>query len=266
MNIVKNISFAIYRSFYIATALLRKKPDFLIIGVQKGGTTSLFHYLKQHPQIKLPQNKEVHFFDLHFNKGMLWYISWFPLKFSSKKFSTAEATPSYIRSKETAERIKSKIPDIKLIALLRNPVDRAYSHYQMEYRKKREDKNSFEAAIEDEYKYLSTGNELNSLKTNYLIAGWYEQQLKTYHDLFPSKNILVLKSEELNSKPLETLNKITEFLEISNWQSWKLEKRNVHLHEYPKLSLDTRKKLEALFLKLNKNLFNYTNGNVIEWF
>ena len=133
-------------------------PNFIIIGVQRGGTTSLYKYLTKHPKIIPAIKKEIHFFDNNFHKGISWYQSQFKqnrllmLLYKKKKFYdsiTGEATPYYIYHPYGVERISKLIPNVKLIILLRNPVERAYSHYQHELRLKVE-KISFEDALKQE--------------------------------------------------------------------------------------------------------------------
>ena len=134
----------------------RKLPDFLIVGVMKGGTTSLFRYLVRHPQVLPPFRKEIKYFDCNYINGQNWYQAHFPLK---KKFVggsklTGEATPYYIFHPQAPMRIAEALPEAKIIILLRNPIDRAYSHYQHMVRVGREPL-SFEEAIAAEPERLA---------------------------------------------------------------------------------------------------------------
>ena len=104
------------------------KPNFLIIGAQRCGTTSLYNYLIQHPQIVPSSKKEVHFFDLNFHLGQSWYEKHFPEV--SDNILTGEASPYYIFHPLCPKRIFDYDPSVKLIVILRNPIDRAYSHYR----------------------------------------------------------------------------------------------------------------------------------------
>mgnify|MGYP006439820863 CR=1 FL=1 len=123
----------------------RVLPNFIIVGAQKAGTTSLFRYLTSHPQIKAPfKTKEIHFFDGglesedNYKKGLKWYKSHFPLKSKMYNKLTYEASPLYLFHPCAPKRIKKDIPDVKIIILLRNPVERSISHYFHELRKGRE--------------------------------------------------------------------------------------------------------------------------------
>src|SRR5947209_2592633 len=109
----------------------RGMPGFLIIGAQRCGTTSLYDDLVKHPSIATASQKEIHFFDLNFQKGIDWYQAQFP-GLGQKGFITGEASPYYIFHPLAPKRILAAAPEIKLIVMLRNPVNRAYSHYQHE--------------------------------------------------------------------------------------------------------------------------------------
>ena len=104
-------------------------PTFIICGTQRGGTTTLYHYLKEHPQICMSEKKEVHYFDLNYHKSLQWYESHFKDCQNKKVKTIGEASPFYMYLREVPERIDETLPDVKLIFILRNPVDRAYSHY-----------------------------------------------------------------------------------------------------------------------------------------
>ena len=128
----------ISRHFFGITSGLRVLPNFMVIGVGRSGTTSLFNYLEQHPSIVKSSYDEIGFFDDNFHLGMSWYRSMFPtiftkflVKLKTKHFMTYEVTPWYIRRPWTARRIKNIFPNIKLIVVLRNPVDRTYSHLSL---------------------------------------------------------------------------------------------------------------------------------------
>ncbi len=117
------------------------KPTFLCVGAQKAGTTSLYNIIKQHSQIFMPQKKELHFFDWHenFAKGNDWYFKKF--QNSEKYLARGEITPNYIYKEYVPKRILDIIgKDVKLIFMLRNPADRAFSHYKMRVGRENEQK------------------------------------------------------------------------------------------------------------------------------
>ncbi|MEM1260746.1 MAG: sulfotransferase domain-containing protein, partial [Bacteroidota bacterium] len=109
-------------------------PDFLVIGAMKSGTSSLLEYLVDHPQIKKGKEKEIHFFDKYFSKGVEWYETQFPKKEENSDFLTGEATPAYLLFPSIPKKVYELYPDVKLIVILRNPVDRAFSNHKMNLR------------------------------------------------------------------------------------------------------------------------------------
>jgi len=166
--------------------------DFLIIGAQRCGTTSLYSYMVLHPQISSAKNKEVHYFDIFFYKGLDWYLSQFPsLSSNNKNLITGESSPYYIFHPLAAKRIFKIIPKVKLIVLLRNPVERAYSHYHHIVKLGHESL-TIEEAIKSEKerldgeteKILSGEFSFNHQHYSYLARGIYVDQLIQYFELF----------------------------------------------------------------------------------
>ncbi|MGH8010521.1 MAG: sulfotransferase domain-containing protein, partial [Candidatus Binatia bacterium] len=122
-----------YTSTRRPTARWRTLPTLLIIGAQRCGTSSLFKYLGAHPRCKASIRKEVRFFTQYYDRGENWYRSHFPLALSGDSGSTGvtfEASPDYLLDPRTPSRVVRHLPDIRLIAILRNPIERAYSHYR----------------------------------------------------------------------------------------------------------------------------------------
>src|SRR6056297_3866495 len=107
----------------------RTLPDFLGLGAQRSGTSTLNHYLSQHPQFRAPIRKEVHYFDKNYYRGVEWYKGYFPMQSRSRISVTGEVSPFYIFHPYCAERIARDLPHARFIVLLRNPVSRAISHY-----------------------------------------------------------------------------------------------------------------------------------------
>ena len=261
------------RHFYGITSSLRVLPDFLVIGIGRGGTTSCFHYLSQHPSIIGSAYEEIGFFDENFHLGLNWYRSMFPTKFLKKKIAkkfgkslTYDVTPSYIWKPWVARRIKELFPGIKLIAILRNPVDKAYSHYHLTIRSNNE-KLTFEEAVMRDMKTFSdlvnSDSKINDdyfknqIKNSYLGRGFYAQQLETWFELFDRKQILILTSEELSTETNKTMNKIFKFLDLPNYEIPDIVKRNTA--NYSNMKMDTRKKLTSFFGKYNQELFKLLN-------
>ncbi len=202
------------------------KPNFIIIGAQKCGTTSLYNYLTRHPQILPATRKEVHFFDLRFDKKRInWYYNQFPQTETPNQTITGEASPYYIFHPLVPQRISQYIPDIKLIVLLRNPVDRAASHYYHNCRfgKSREPL-SFEEAIQQESsriepeidKIMADENykSLAHQYYSYLSRGIYIEQLSRWMQFFPRKSFLILNSEEFWKNPKRNMKQVWNFLGV----------------------------------------------------
>ena len=257
------------RHFHGITASLRILPDFLVIGVGRGGTTSCFHYLSQHPSIIGSAYDEIGFFDENFHLGLNWYRSMFPTKFLKKKIVkkfgkclTYDVTPAYIRKPWVARRIKELFPEIKLIALLRNPVDKAYSHYHSSI-KSGVQKHSFEEMVEEDIKTFQKFENTNSIiddeyfrnyiEKSLLGRGIYAQQLKIWFELFDPKQILILTSEELSTETNKAMNKIFQFLDLPDYEIPDTVKRSTA--NYTNMKMDTRKKLISFFSKYNQDLF-----------
>ncbi|ADB41348.1 sulfotransferase domain-containing protein [Spirosoma linguale] len=203
------------------TAGWRKMPDFLIIGAQKAGTTSLFHYLAQHPDLAMPIDKEIHYYDVNYQKGINWYKQYFPLRSSAS--CSGEATPYYLFHPFVAKRIAHDMPGVKLIVCLRDPALRAFSHYQMMKRFGIEWL-TFEEAIEQEpvrYQQGLRALTIDPLKRSpfhqdfsYLSRGKYARQIRQWLTYFPREQFLFLSSEELARHPAQALTRVYTFLGI----------------------------------------------------
>jgi hypothetical protein len=198
-------------------------PNFLIVGAQKAGTTSLANYLNQHPNIFMCPVKETHYFTyLHEKKvrktkaNDIKYVN--SLNEYRKLFSDAkedqfigEASPSYLYNSDAPFRIKKLVPDVKIIAILRNPVDRAYSNFLHARRAGYENIESFEEAI---FGARSTSNEKSML--HYLEKGLYHGQLERYYNLFDKDQIHIDIYESFKNDPNSVLKNICKFLNTND--------------------------------------------------
>lgn len=240
------------------TSSLRKLPDFIIIGAQKSGTSSLYYYLSQHPRLKLAINKEIHYYNYHIRHGknLGWYKSFFPLKLRCIGRKTGEASPYYLFDDRAAARIKLDLPNIKLIALLRNPIDRAYSAYNMNAAQgKWPTTQTFEQAI---------ANPDLSMEASqiYLIRGQYAGHIKKWLQHFKREQFLFIKSENFFTDPGSTLRKVYQFLEIEEVYPDNLKAQEVG--SYSALSASTRAQLEDFFRQSNAELIELL-GNEFKW-
>ncbi|MFO8015516.1 MAG: sulfotransferase domain-containing protein [Candidatus Woesearchaeota archaeon] len=236
-------------------------PDYIIIGAQKCGTTSLQEYMEQHPKILSPSKKEVHFFDLNYYKGLSWYKKHFPILKKYRKKIVGEASPYYIHFPPVAQRISKCLPDIKLIVLLRDPVKRAFSQYNSNYNKGRE-KRSFEESIEDElknlpreYKKVDKGKYSNKHQNEFFLdRGKYYIQLKNWFMYLKREQFIIIKSEDFFGNPQREVSKIFHFIGVEDYL---LHKTKIHNKTKKDMVLneDTKKRLCEFFLPYNKKLY-----------
>jgi hypothetical protein len=200
-------------------------PNFLIIGAAKSGTTALHHYLKQHPQVYMSPRKEPNFFAFEGQKvnfggpGDEWILesTITTLEAYEKQFEAAtseraigEASPWYLYSTRAAQNIHRHIPSAKLIAILRNPADRAFSSYLHVVRDSRESV-PFEEGLLAEEKRIAQGWEYI---WHYRKAGFYASQVRLYLDLFPREQMRFYLYEDFSSDPAGMLRDIYEFLDV----------------------------------------------------
>ena len=242
-----------------ATARWRPLPDFLVLGAQKAGTTALYAYLRWHPGITGPSWKEVSFFDRHWWRGEGWYRGQFPLRSGGQ--IVGEASPSYLFHPLAPERARTLVPDARLIALVRNPVDRAYSQYQHAVALGREPL-SFEEALaaEDE----RTRGEVDRLVADprafsgawwdhtYVARGRYAEQLERWLRVFPREQLLVVVTEELGAAPGETYAASLGFLGAAPYTL--AEYPRVFDRDYAPMAPGTRAALAATFAEPNRRL------------
>ena len=169
-------------------------PAFLGLGTQKGGTTTLHWLLSQHPQVHLPTCKEVQYFSQHYDQGEVWYREHF--RAAAPQQRCGEITPFYLFHPEAADRIHALLPEAKLIVLLRDPVERAISHY-FHARKRGFETLELEQAIEAEPIRLASGAPYSFQKHSYVSRSRYLEQLDRYEVLFRREQLLILRSEDL---------------------------------------------------------------------
>jgi hypothetical protein len=217
-----------------ATGRNRPLPDFLIVGAQRAGTTSLYRYLASHPRVvPAVPNKGVHYFDMNAEKSVEWYRAHFPTSARRDRAAsgagapaiTGEASPYYLFHPHAPARAAELVPEARVIAMLRDPVERAYSHYQQELARGFEDAETFEEALDreperlagevarmrEDPRYRSFAHQHHS----YLARGEYAEQLAAWREHFRPERLLVLGSEQFFARPNECLARVLSFLELS---------------------------------------------------
>lgn len=254
-------------------------PNFIILGAAKSGTTALYHYLKQHPQIYLSPIKETEFFafegeELNFQgpkdlpRLSITTLEDYQAQFKDVGDETAigEASPVYLYSSKAPERIHNYLPDAKLIVILRDPIERAYSQFLMFIRDGREPLQNFMQAVDEEDTRIAQNW---AWGWHYLQLGLYHQQLKRYFERYPQEKIKIYLYEELKSNSAGVLKDIFDYLEVDDTfipntsvkhnisgipqnkliQSWLYEKNIIKKIVKPFLPEKLRK---DIFIKLKK--------------
>lgn len=238
-------------------------PDFLIIGVQRGGTTSLYDYLTRHRRIAKAARKEVHFFDLNYSEGTGWYRSHFPWWAGFRRgVITGEASPYYIFHPAVPQRVEETCPDVKLIVVFRDPVDRAFSHYQLARRRGWESL-TFEEAIRTEHERLEgeatklldpSYQSFEYQNLSYVARGLYADQVENWTRYFSLERFLFLRSEDLYEDPGSVLGSTLAFLGLDPIDLESYPQRNRGSYE-ERVPDDSRAYLIELYHPHNLRLY-----------
>ena len=267
----------IKRHYYGITGCLRVLPNFIIIGAMKSGTTSLNYNMAEHPCIIPAAYDEIGFFDVNFDLGFNWYRSLFPTIFSKKKilnknsfFATGEDTPFYFWREDAILRIKQYLPDVKFLLVLRNPIDRAYSNYIDELNQfsniptfEEIIKNEIELIDSEKNFCLSQNNfERYSRNPSHIAKGFYAEQLKLWFKYFPENQFCIISTENLAKNPIDTMNKIFNFLELPNYDIKNPQKKK--FKKYEPMNKKTRDFLIEYYKPHNKQLYDLISEN-FDW-
>lgn len=226
------------------TSGARMLPDFLLVGTQRGGTTSLFRSLADHPGVAQPNfHKGVHYFDVNYQRGIGWYQGHFPVRAAARRRAAGttdrplafESAGYYMHHPLAPARIAGDLPGVKLLAVLRDPVERAYSAHKHELARGFETE-PFERALELEPErlagevekiqadphYLSHGHRHHS----YVDRGQYADQFESLFALFPKDDILVIFSEDFFAEPEPCYDRVIDFLGLPAWRPAAFERHN----------------------------------------
>jgi hypothetical protein len=199
-------------------------PGYLVVGTKRGGSTSIAHYINQHPEVApCRSSKGTHYFDVNHGRGWSWYLSCFPPARDGQRL-TGEASPYYMFHPLAPERIARELPDVRIVVSLREPVARAWSHHQYETQQGYEDQ-PFEQALRLEDERLA--GEEERLRRNpsyesfshrhhaYLRRGHYAEQLERLYELFDPEQVLVLRSESMFTDPHGELDRVWAHLGLT---------------------------------------------------
>ncbi|GAA2653043.1 hypothetical protein GCM10010412_020790 [Nonomuraea recticatena] len=245
MNAMKHSVLSVSRTTGRLTSGGRMLPSFLIMGAQRCGTTSLYRALAQHPLLLKPVlHKGVHYFDVGYGKGISWYQGHFPLKVGAallrKRYGRQplafESAPYYLYHPLAGERIARDLPGVKLIVLVRDPVERAFSAHSHELARGYETESHFEYAVELEVRRLAGAEERLRAEPHsvhhshrhhaYLARGRYAEQLDRLEPLFGRERILVIDSHRFFAEPERTYARVLEFLQMPHMGNPAFERHN----------------------------------------
>jgi hypothetical protein len=273
------ISKAAGRTVGRATARWHAVPDYLVIGVKRGGTTSLQQYLTAHPDVLGPRAaKASHYFDANYAKGWCWYRSHFPRqrwmdaqRASGRPVVVGEASPYYCFHPLALDRIAARLPDVRMILVLRDPVERAWSHYAYEVARGNEDLPFVDAldaeavriaGAEERIRRGQVPDDRHWRLHAYLPRGHYADQIEAVHSRFDRDQLHVLVSEELFERPVEVMNGVFAFLGVSRIESGRFDAANAN----PKSDLDPalRARLAAYYAPHNERLYQLL-GRRLPW-
>jgi hypothetical protein len=264
---VKHVVRSVYTS---PTSHLRVLPDFLIIGAQRAGTTSLYRYLAQHPAVgPVVLTKGAHYFDTNYDRGLDWYRTHFPTRWHAASIrrragvpmQTGEGSPYYLFHPLVPGRVARDLPNVKLIALLRDPVERAYSQFQHESARGFEEL-SFEDAIDREEERLAgeverlfadpSYHSFEHQHHSYQARGRYAEQILAWHEVLPPERLLVLHMESFFAAPEEGFGRVLAFLGLPAWEPPAFDRYNAR--RYSSMDPSIRARLEASFEEPNRRL------------
>ncbi len=262
-----------------ATSWGRLRPNYLVIGAQKAGTSSLHQYLAKHPAVLTARTKEVQYFTKYYARGEGWYRAQFPLATSARAVrrsagvapAVGEATAACLFDPRSPERVHSFDPSMRLVAVLRDPIERAYSHFQMELRWGRET-GTFEEALAREEAELPgelalthaepTSEPPSGFARSYVARGLYADQLERWLEYFDREQLLVVMSDELADAPVETMTRVAAFLGIPEPRAAQYPRRGVQ--EYAAMAPETRDRLTRMFAPHDRRLAELL-GQELPW-
>jgi len=224
-----------------------ERLDFIVAGAQKSGTTALHYFLKKHPQIALPDRQEMHFFDddAIFSRPVDYDLLHRHFRPVARSALAGEVTPSYLYWKPAMERIWNYNRQIKLVILLRNPIDRAFAHWNMQRFKDREPL-GFLDALKEEPRRIAQPLTIESRRFAYVDRGFYSRQLDRVFKFFPREQVHIVKFEDFRDRKQETLDGIFEFLGVKSLRRIRDKDRNIVPYERT-MTPEERKYLSEVF-------------------
>jgi len=277
LGILSRMLYSIYCSL---SGSFHPLPAFYLLGVQKSGTTALFDYLTQHPCVS-QTIKDIRFFDKYYQKGSNWYRLHFPLnpskifsqKTKNKQYVVGDATERYFEYPHAPQRIQSLTPNAKFLIILRNPVERTYSHYNFNVIRNKENR-TFEDAIDKEskrtkveYTKMEKDKKFYSdyyFRYAYLDRSIYATKLKRWFQIFPKEQFFIIENNELLNNTAKIYKDVLRFLNLPNLELPKYEKIFAKKYKKPKMEQLTRQQLVEFFQPYNDELYRLL-GTKYDW-
>ena len=242
-----------------------EKLDFILAGAQKSGTTALHYFLEKHRRITMGDQQEIHFFDDEeiFSRPPDYdkLHSHYPP--ASPSAIAGDCTPIYLYWPPAAQRIHEYNPAIKLLALLRNPIERAFSHWNM-LRFKKWEPLDFLDALQEEKKRIAQSLSFEARQFSYVDRGFYTKQLERFFSLFPREQFKIIKFEDFRNKQRETLDSIFQFLGVQPRGFIRSKDRNVVPYER-EMTPDERKQLYQIFADEISTLERLLGWDCSDW-
>lgn len=276
-NPLRSINHQLEFAWRRITAAQRVLPSFLIIGAAKCGTTSLYNYLIRHPRVAACFKKEVHYFDYYHHKGENWYRAHFPMQsnMAEGKLVVGESSPYYLAHPLAPSRVAAELPKVKLICMLRNPVDRAISSFQNQVRLGIEPLTGFEAALAAENERISGHEERLEREPDYssfehkyfsyFHRGCYAIQLRRWMNVFPSDQLLIIRSESFFADPRQEFMRVLRFLDLPAVDPDGGYKVYNAGGGYDTMSAQLRSELLERYRPYNEDLFQLIGERFTDW-
>lgn len=244
------------------------EPTYIIIGPMKTATSALYKYINQHPKVLPSIKKEIHFFNdlTKLSYGKDWYLSHFPPIATGSGYVTGEASPGYIVN-HVHNTVFSMFPKARIIALVRDPIDRAFSHYMHNCQNGFE-RRSFADAVSAELKLLDRINQDISIHrivknwnwnvhSGYILLGLYLPFLQQWYSAFPPEQILIVHNHALSSRPEATMQQVFSFLHLDSYRESTYPKHNVGSYTSATISTELENHLQNFFKPYQEGLNNF---------
>lgn len=251
-----------------------ERLDFIIAGVQKGGTSALHYHLDQHPNLTMAHGEEAHMIDhprRHFfddedrfaAREVSYDILHEGIKLKRNSLVTGSCTPIYTYWKPAIERIRTYRPEIKLIVLLRNPADRAFSHWNM-YRERKQESLGFLEAIAAEPDRIRAALPLQPRRTSYLDRGFYAEQMERLFRFFPREQVHVIKFDDFRKNTSKVVNGVFTFLGLEPLSQVKNREQNQIAYER-KMTREERRHLSEAYKQDIESLEKLLGWDCSDW-